>query len=345
MFSAIGGTVAGIQGNLAAAERVLEIIDIPSEPDRYGSICADFFEGEEDESRAARFDSKEPEHVESEYAVVVENLSFKYPRSDEYVLKDVSFSVPKGKTLAIVGPSGSGKTTIFKLLLGLYPPTSGDIIVEGRSIFETDVEEWRQKFSYVPQDAFLFSGSILDNVKSPDADNTRELDELEQEVREALSMARADLFVDELPDGILAPVGERGARLSGGQRQRIAIPRDIAKDAPKLLLDEATASLDNESERFIQESLEELMGERTCLVIAHRLSTIEKADKIIYLEDGSVVEEGTHEELMGNPDSKYRMLVERNLFWREERSKRDGAFCFTGTSSVPMLLNTPIGAL
>ncbi len=103
--------------------------------------------------------------------------------------------------------------------------------------------------------------------------------------------------------------------------------------------------MDNESERFIQESLEELMGEHTCLIIAHRLFTIEKADKIIYLEDGSVVEEGTHEELMGNPDSKYRMLVERNLFWREERSKRDGAFCFTGTSSVPMLLNTPIGAL
>ena len=314
MFSAVGGTLAGIQGNLAAAERVLEIIDIPSEPEKYGPICGDFFEDEEDESKAARFESKEPEHVEREYAVVVENLSFRYPGSDEYVLKEVSFTVPKGETLAIVGPSGSGKTTIFKLLLGLYPPTSGDIIVEGRSIFETDLEEWRQKFSYVPQDAFLFSGSVLDNVKSPDSDNTGELDEVEQEVREALSMARADVFVDELPDGILTPVGERGARLSGGQRQRIAIARAIAKDAPILLLDEATASLDNESERFIQESLEELMGEHTCLVIAHRLSTIEKADKIIYLENGSIVEEGTHEELTGNPDSKYRMLVERNLF-------------------------------
>ncbi len=299
LFSGIGATIAGIQTNLAAGDRVLEILDTPAEPNIYSAPAS--FPDTETAGPAAALPGAEIR----EPAILVEGLTFKYPNSHENVLENISFAVPKGKTVALVGPSGSGKTTLFKILLGLYPPCSGNILVEGQSIFETGLESWRGKFSYVPQDAFLFSGSILENVRGAEHS--------EENIEKSLAVAHAGAFVHELPEGIQSAVGERGTKLSGGQRQRIAIARAVLKDAPVLLLDEATSSLDTESESLVQKALQELMKDRTSIVIAHRLATIENAHEIIYLQNGAIVERGTHEQLMANPNSKYRLLVERDL--------------------------------
>ena len=301
LFSGVGTTIAGIQANLAAGDRVLEILDTPAEPVIYTAPASS------PDTETAGFSAPLPGAEIGEPAIVVEGLTFRYPNSHENALENISFTVPKGKTVAIVGPSGSGKTTLFKLLLGLYPPGSGNILVEGQSIFETGLESWRKKFSYVPQDAFLFSGSILDNVRSasqaPD----------QKSIRQVLHLAHADGFIRELPDGIHSPVGERGSKLSGGQRQRIAIARALLKDAPVLLLDEATSSLDTESEGMVQEALQILMEVRTCIVIAHRLATIQNAYNILYLENGTIAEQGSHDELMARPGSKYRNLAGQDM--------------------------------
>ncbi len=348
LFAGIGATVAGIQANLAAGDRVLEVLDIPAEPTFYEAagltppVESTPVEAPLAEALPELEDLPKPMPMP---AIAVEGLTFRYPDGHENALEQVSFAVPKGKTLAVVGPSGSGKTTLFKLLLGLYPPDSGDILVEGKSLFHTDLESWRQKFSYVPQDAFLFSGSVLDNVrasggtlKAPDGgpsqdptgdpreNSTREPKDLHRDPREpslplteneeiwgALRMAHADGFVFELPDGIESHVGERGSKLSGGQRQRIAIARAVLKDAPVLLLDEATSSLDTESEDLVQEALQALMANGTCIVIAHRLSTVQNVHEIVYMEEGRIVERGTHAELMAYPGSKYRNLAEQDL--------------------------------
>ena len=204
----------------------------------------------------------------------------------------MSFSLSCGQTAAFVGTSGSGKSTVLKLLLGFYPRESGYINVGGEPIDKYSLEQLRDLISYVPQDAYLFQGTIEDNIKMGNERASRE------EVISAAKGANAHDFIMELPEGYDTLVGERGARLSGGQRQRIAIARAIIKNAPILLLDEATSALDSKSEELVQEALKELMKNRTTIVIAHRLSTIENADIIFVLDEGKITEQGKHKELM-----------------------------------------------
>jgi len=215
--------------------------------------------------------------------------------------------VRKGKTVAFVGPSGSGKTTLFKLLLGLYIPSGGAIVVEGHSIYDEDLAEWRTNFAYVPQNAFVFSDTVYQNIVGgmPDPGAAA--------VERAARAANAHEFIMQLPDTYQTVLEESGRNLSGGQKQRIAIARAVLQNAPVLLLDEATSALDTENEQQVQEALTRLMNGRTSLVIAHRLSTIQGADMIYYLEDGRLVECGSREELMSNPDGKYRALVQAGI--------------------------------
>ncbi|MDR7038189.1 MULTISPECIES: ABC transporter transmembrane domain-containing protein [Methylobacterium] len=220
-------------------------------------------------------------------------VRFAYPTRPEHAsLGGVSFTAAPGERIAIVGPSGAGKTTIFQLLLRFYDPQSGSVRIDGVDIAKADPDAVRERLSLVPQEPTVFSGSVLENIRygRPGAS--------EDEVRHAASLANAAGFIAALPEGYGTLVGERGVTLSGGQRQRIAIARAILKDAPILLLDEATSALDAESERAVQAALDTLMQGRTTLVIAHRLATIRAADRILVLDEGRIVEEGTHESLL-----------------------------------------------
>ncbi|ACL58249.1 ABC transporter transmembrane domain-containing protein [Methylobacterium nodulans] len=225
--------------------------------------------------------------------VAFEHVRFSYPaRPEQSALQDLSFRVAPGERVALVGPSGAGKSTVLQLLLRFYDPDSGQVRVDGVPVDAVDPALLRDRLSLVPQDPTVFSGSVLDNIRygRPEAS--------EAEVVRAAEQAHADGFIRALPQGYATLVGERGVTLSGGQRQRIAIARAILKDAPILLLDEATSALDAESERAVQAALDLLMRGRTTLVIAHRLATIRAADRILVLDDGRVVEEGTHEGLL-----------------------------------------------
>ncbi|MFD1674322.1 ABC transporter ATP-binding protein [Alicyclobacillus fodiniaquatilis] len=220
-------------------------------------------------------------------------VSYTYANGSR-ALEQVSFSVPMGSTVALVGPSGAGKSTLFKLLLGLYEPTSGVITLNGQSIQARYAQVLRQQIAYVPQETFLFSGTIRDNIRQGAFAAT------DEEIVQAAIDANAHDFIASLPHGYDTEVGERAMRLSGGQRQRIAIARALLKDAPILLLDEATSALDTQSEQVIQEALHRLMKGRTTLSIAHRLSTVIHADYVYVLDKGHVVEQGTHESLFKN---------------------------------------------
>ena len=225
--------------------------------------------------------------------VAFEGVTFSYPtRPERSALHDLRFTVAPGERVALVGPSGAGKSTVLQLLLRFYDPDSGRICVDGVPIATADPDALRRRLSLVPQDPIVFSGSVLDNIRYGRPEAT------EAQVVRAAEQAHADGFVRTLPEGYATLVGERGVTLSGGQRQRIAIARAILKDAPILLLDEATSALDAESERAVQAALDVLMKGRTTLVIAHRLATIRAADRILVLDDGRVVEEGTHEALL-----------------------------------------------
>ncbi len=225
--------------------------------------------------------------------VGLDHVSFSYPtRPDAKAMADVSFKVAPGETVAIVGPSGAGKTTVFALIQRFFDPQAGSVKLDGADIRLADPEEVRSRIAVVPQETVIFSGSVLDNIRfgKPEAS--------EAEVRAAAKAARVDEFAEKLPKGYDTEVGERGVTLSGGQRQRIAIARAILRNAPVLLLDEATSALDAESEALIQEALEKLTANRTTLVIAHRLATVRNADRILVLEDGRLVAEGTHGQLI-----------------------------------------------
>ena len=225
--------------------------------------------------------------------VSFENVSFAYPaRTDMPSLRSVSFTVEPGETVAIVGPSGAGKSTVFSLILRFYDPQSGRIRVDGVDVRDTDPEGLRKRIAIVPQDTTIFAASVRDNIAfgRPDASQI--------DIERAALDALASEFIDKLPGGYDATVGERGVTLSGGQRQRMAIARAILRDAPILLLDEATSALDAESETLVQTALERLMKGRTTLVIAHRLATVLKADRILVLDGGEIVEEGTHASLV-----------------------------------------------
>ena len=224
--------------------------------------------------------------------VCYENVSFHYSDDDTPVLEHVSFEIPAGKSIALVGPSGSGKTTICSLLPRFYDVTGGRVTIDGIDVRKLTLESLRNQIGLVQQDVYLFCGSIKDNIAYGRPDATME------EIVDAARKANIHDFIMELPDGYDTFVGERGTRLSGGQKQRISIARVFLKNPPVLILDEATSALDNESERYIQKSLEELAKDRTTITIAHRLSTIRNADEILVVAENGIAERGTHEELL-----------------------------------------------
>ena len=224
--------------------------------------------------------------------VCYEDVSFHYSEDDTPVLSHVSFEIPAGKSIALVGPSGSGKTTICSLLPRFYDVTEGRVTIDGNDVRKLTLESLRSQIGLVSQDVYLFGGSIKDNIAYGKPDATMD------EIVDAAKKANIHDFIMELPDKYDTFVGERGTRLSGGQKQRISIARVFLKNPPVLILDEATSALDNESERFIQKSLEELAKDRTTITIAHRLSTIRNADEILVVADCGIAERGTHEELL-----------------------------------------------
>jgi ABC-type multidrug transport system fused ATPase/permease subunit len=288
----IAGNIAGMAGvytrlqrTIGAAEKLLQLIEEPTESidDVYVPDPAYSINGR----------------------IVFDNVGFSYPsRPETVVLKDLSFTVEAGQEIALVGPSGAGKSTIASLLLKFYETSEGSILFDGRDSRSFPVTALRSQMAIVMQDVFLFGGTIHENIAygKPDA--------AENEIMDAAIQANAWDFIRSFPEGLDTIVGERGIQLSGGQRQRIAIARAVLKNPRILILDEATSSLDSESERLVQEALEKLMKGRTSLVIAHRLSTVRKADRIIVLNEGSIVEQGTHAELLSKGNGLYKTLTE-----------------------------------
>lgn len=236
------------------------------------------------------YDAKPLKNVKGN--VCYEDVSFHYSDDDTPVLSHVSFEIPAGKSIALVGPSGSGKTTICSLLPRFYDVTEGRVTIDGNDVRKLTLESLRSQIGLVSQDVYLFGGSIKDNIAYGKPEATMD------EIVDAAKKANIHDFIMELPDKYDTFVGERGTRLSGGQKQRISIARVFLKNPPVLILDEATSALDNESERFIQKSLEELAKDRTTITIAHRLSTIRNADEILVVADCGIAERGTHEELL-----------------------------------------------
>jgi subfamily B ATP-binding cassette protein MsbA len=221
-----------------------------------------------------------------------EDVNFRYPTTESYQLRGVNLDVRAGEVVALVGPSGAGKTTLANLVPRFYDVFSGAVTIDGRDIREITLASLRQKIGIVAQDTFLFNDTIGKNIAYGRSDF-----ELGK-IREAARHALADEFIERLPEGYGTLIGERGVRLSGGQRQRLAIARAMLKNAPILILDEATSHLDTESEMLVQRALANLMVDRTVIVIAHRISTIRRADRIVVLDKGRIAETGTHEELL-----------------------------------------------
>jgi ATP-binding cassette subfamily B protein/subfamily B ATP-binding cassette protein MsbA len=238
--------------------------------------------------------------------IAFENVSFTYPGGATPALSDVTLAVKAGQTIALVGPSGAGKTTLSNLVARFYDPTHGRVTLDGRDLRDFDVESFRSLLGIVEQDVFLFDGTIAQNIGYARRDATPE------QVRAAAEAANAMEFIERMPAGMETVIGERGVKLSGGQRQRLAIARAILADPKVLILDEATSNLDTESERLIQQSLRVLMRGRTSFVIAHRLSTIAGADLIVVIENGRIIQTGTHAELMDR-GGKYRTMVEQQI--------------------------------
>jgi len=286
----IGGTIGGMANVFTRIQRFLgateDLFDI-------------FGEKIEDLSEEV---SQDPLY-QLEGNISIRDLSFEYPsRPGEIVLQDISLDIRANQVVALVGASGAGKTTITSLLLSLHQPTRGHISFDGSEASAIPLSTLRSQIALVPQDIFLFGGSIGENISYGDPDASKE------QVIEAARQANAWDFIQRFPDGLDTLVGERGTQLSGGQRQRVAIARALLKNPKILILDEATSSLDSESEKLVQEALETLMAGRTSIVIAHRLSTIRNADQIFVLDEGRLVESGKHDQLMLIPGGRYRNL-------------------------------------
>jgi len=273
--------VEDVQQGLAGTERVFEILDI--EPDIKDSPNA---------QSVGRLSGQ----------IEFKNVIFSYEEDIE-VLNDISFEAKAGEMVAIVGPTGVGKSTISGLIARFYDPTSGSIMMDGIDIKDMTLESLRNQLSLVLQDVFLFNGTIGENIAYGTDNTTQEM------IEEAAKIACVDEFIESLPDKYDTFIGERGVRLSGGQKQRLSIARSVLRNSPILLLDEATSAVDTETEREIQSAISKIIGHRTIIVIAHRLSTIKKANKIIALQDGKIVESGSHDELMSK-GGVYSSLVE-----------------------------------
>ncbi|WP_298304160.1 ABC transporter ATP-binding protein [Flavobacterium sp.] len=268
-----------LKGAMAAADRVLEILEQPNAiENKPNAIVKESFEDK----------------------ITIENINFRY--EDENVLKNFTIEVPKGKTIALVGQSGSGKSTIANLLTRFYDVQEGSIKVDGIDIKDIEMKSLRHLLGLVTQDSILFNDSIRGNVA------LGKLDATDEEIIEALKIANAYEFIKDLPEGIYTNVGDAGNKFSGGQKQRISIARAVLKNPPIMILDEATSALDTESEKLVQVALENMMQNRTSIVIAHRLSTIQKADNIIVMQKGEIVEQGTHNELLSK-NGTYSKLV------------------------------------
>lgn len=283
----IGGSIAGLGnfttellGVIGATERVRSILDMDSE--------------------VVFSESKELSALNLDGEIQLNNVDFSYPsRPDIQILKDISLQVKKGQKIALVGPSGVGKSTIIQLLLRFFKISSGELLIDGRSIYDYEIRSLRNNIALVPQEVILFGGSIKENILYGKENAT------DEEVKEAARKSNSLEFIQKFPEGFDTLIGERGVKLSGGQKQRIAIARAILKDPAILLLDEATSALDTESEKIVQDALNNLMKDRTSIIIAHRLSTITDVDKIYVLGDGAIKEQGSHSELMTDESGSY----------------------------------------
>ena len=282
---AISKASYAVKNGLAAADRVFELID---QEDNF-------------------YKSKNPVDLNDlNNAIEVNNIDFSYNNKD-LVLKNFNLKVEKGKTVALVGQSGSGKSTIANLLTRFYDINKGEILIDNTNIKEVKLDALRHLIGLVTQDSVLFNDSIKNNILLGKADAT------DEEVIDALKVANAWEFVNDLPEGIETNVGDAGNKLSGGQKQRLSIARAVLKNPPIMILDEATSALDTESEKLVQEALENMMKNRTSIVIAHRLSTIQNADNIVVMQKGEIVEQGTHQELLAK-NGMYKRLVEMQSF-------------------------------
>jgi subfamily B ATP-binding cassette protein MsbA len=269
-----------LQRGIAASESIFALLDSESEPD-----------------------NEDNHDIIDEISISFKNINFKYETSKDLVLKNISFHIKPGETVALVGKSGSGKTSLLDLLPRLYKPVSGSILFNNHDISKFDLGFLRKQISYVGQDFTLFNDTILNNIAYG------ELNKFEiNDVEDAAKKANAFNFINSFPNKFNTHVGQNGILLSGGQKQRIAIARAILKNAPILLLDEATSALDSESESLIQDSLNKLAANKTTIVIAHRLSTIVNADQIIVVENGEIIEQGTHNDLLNKPGAYFTLF-------------------------------------
>jgi subfamily B ATP-binding cassette protein MsbA len=281
---AISKASYAVKNGLAAAQRVFEVLEVENK-----------ITSKPNAVKKNKFDN----------SISLQNINFKY--EDEIVLKDFSLDIKKGQTVALVGQSGSGKSTIANLLTRFYDVNEGTIAIDGIEIKDINLQSLRELMGLVTQDSILFNDTIKANIALGKQDAT------DDEIIEALKIANAFEFVQDLPLGIHTNIGDSGNKLSGGQKQRLSIARAVLKNPPIMILDEATSALDTESEKFVQIALENMMQNRTSIVIAHRLSTIQKADKIVVMQKGQIVEQGTHEELIAR-QGMYNKLVMMQSF-------------------------------
>ena len=281
---AISDSFSNIHSGIAAGERVLDLID----------------------EKPAIVDAPDAKPLKDfEQGIEFKNVSFAY--GEKTILSDINLTVPKGKTIALVGPSGGGKSTLIDLIPRFIEPKSGKILVDGHDIQDVTTDSLRSLFGIVNQESILFNDSIFGNIAFGKTDATME------QVIAAAKIANAHNFIIETEKGYETNIGDRGTKLSGGQKQRICIARAVLNNPPVMLLDEATSALDTESEKLVQDALNNLMKNRTSLIIAHRLSTIQNADQIVVLESGKIVQQGTHQELISK-DGLYKRLINMQTF-------------------------------
>ena len=279
----ISENVMQIQRSFASLKRILELTELPTEDDIFTGTGLPVFEQE----------------------IKFENVWFAY-KENEWILKDISFTIPKGKKIALVGPSGSGKTTIVSLLCGFYPVEKGRILIDGVPLSEMNFRDWRKKIGLILQDVYLFPGSILENVRVYN-------DQVgEDKVQKAISIVQLDEFIRKLPEGINAELAERGQNISQGEKQLISFARALAFAAEIIIMDEATASIDPQTEAKIQRSMEKLLAGKTALIVAHRLTSVLDADEILYFSNGRITARGKHQDLL-QKSPEYQKLVELQM--------------------------------